>query len=237
MTEREILAAEHALRLLEGKEGLEARRLQSTDAAFAADVLAWQERLAPLFDEIAPVEPGSDLWQRIERALGEVGAGADILAMRRTIRRWQGATALAAAASIALALVAVPPLLREPTPAPAAQTQEPAPLLVASLGGAEAPGSIAATFVPQTGELLITATALLDRPGRSQQLWIIPVGGAPISLGLLTTDQPSRRRLPTTLAAQFRPGATVALSVEPIGGSPTGSPTGPVIAAGSLQTV
>ena len=237
MTERELLAAEHALRLLEGKEALEARRLEKTNAPFAADVLAWQERLAPFVDEIAAVEPGPDLWQRIERALGKHGAGADILAMRRTIRRWQGATALAAAVAIALALVAVPPLLREPAPAPAPRTQEPALLLVASLGDAEAPGSIAATFVPQTGELLVTATAVAGRSGRSPQLWVIQEGGAPISLGLLAPDQPSRRRLPASIVAQFRPGATVALSIEPFGGSPTGAPTGPVVAAGTLQTI
>jgi anti-sigma-K factor RskA len=29
-------------------------------------------------------------------------------------------------------------------------------------------------------------------------------------------------------------GATIAISVEPRGGSPTGAPTGPVIASGSL---
>jgi anti-sigma-K factor RskA len=37
------------------------------------------------------------------------------------------------------------------------------------------------------------------------------------------------------MAAQLAEGATLALSVEPTGGSPTGLPTGAVIAAGKLQ--
>ncbi|TIW60287.1 MAG: anti-sigma factor, partial [Mesorhizobium sp.] len=32
-------------------------------------------------------------------------------------------------------------------------------------------------------------------------------------------------------------GAVLAVSVEPIGGSPTGQPTGPVVAAGDLKGI
>jgi anti-sigma-K factor RskA len=41
--------------------------------------------------------------------------------------------------------------------------------------------------------------------------------------------------LPAILAAELRRGATLAVSVEPAGGSPTGLPTGPVIAAGTFE--
>jgi anti-sigma-K factor RskA len=238
MTEREILAAEHALRLLEGEELMEARRLQAAEPAFAAEVVAWEERLAPLFNEIAPVEPGPELWGRIERAMAGNGSGAQVIAMRRKVRRWQVATALAAAAAFALGLLAVPPLLQPPAPPPAAPAeQRPAPVLIASLGDEETPGAIAVTFVPDQRELLVTTAAVPARAERSHQLWLIPAGGSPISLGLVETGQPLRRQLPTELAARFRTGATVALSLEPAGGSPTGQPTGPVLAAGSLQAI
>ena len=239
MTERELLAAEHALRLLEGDEAEQARGLNATDPAFASDVLAWQGRLNPLLEEFEPVHPGADLWPRIERALGERGSGADVTALRRRVRRWQGISALVAAAAAALALVTVPTVLRQSAPvtSPPAQPQRRAPTLFASLGDPEVPGSVAIAFEPQAGELLVTATALEDETDRSRELWIIPAGGAPVSLGRLDPEQPFRRRLPTQVAAQFRTGATVAMSLEPLGGSPTRSPTGPVVATGILQAV
>ena len=235
MTDRELLAAEHALRLLEGEELMEARRLHAEDPSFAAEVSSWEDRFAPFLNEIAPVAPGQHIWEHIQRAIGGAKPGADIIAMRRKVRRWQGFTGLAAAAAVALALVAVPPLFRRPAPPPAAE--RPQPVLIASLGDQQAPGSVAVTFVPGTGDLLVTASAIERPPGRDHQLWIIPDGGTPISLGLISTEQSVKRRLSPALAAQFRAGATVALSREPSGGSPTGQPTGPVVAAGELQMI
>ncbi|CAA9511314.1 MAG: hypothetical protein AVDCRST_MAG09-1383 [uncultured Sphingomonas sp.] len=235
MTDRELLAAEHALRLLEGEELVEARRLHAEDRSFAAEVSSWEERFAPFFDEIPPVAPGAPVWERIRRAVGGAEPGADVIMMRRKVRRWQGLTGLAAAAAVALALAAVPPLLRRPAPPPAAE--RPAPVLIASLGDQQSPGSVAVTFVPGASDLLVTASAIERPPGRDHQLWIIPDGGAPISLGVISTEQSAKRRLSPALAAQFRAGATVALSREPSGGSPTGQPTGPVVAAGELQAV
>jgi anti-sigma-K factor RskA len=235
MTDREILAAEHALRLLESEELVEARRLQTEDRSFAAEVSRWEERFAPFFDELAPVTPEEHVWERIRRVVGGAKAGAEIIAMRRKVRRWQGFTGLAAAAAVALALLAVPPLLRRPaTPPPA---ERPAPVLIASLGDQQSPGSVAVTFVPGASDLLVTASAIERPPGRDHQLWIIPDGGTPISLGVVSTEESVKRRLSPALAAQFRAGATVALSREPSGGSPTGQPTGPVVAAGELQAI
>jgi anti-sigma-K factor RskA len=42
-------------------------------------------------------------------------------------------------------------------------------------------------------------------------------------------------QVPDDIAEQLRRGATLAVSVEPAGGSPTGLPTGPVIASGALE--
>ena len=235
MTERELLAAEHALRLLTGEELMEARRLEADDLAFRSEVRAWTVRFAPLLDEIAPIEPGPELWRRIEGALAEPRQTAEVIILRRKVRRWQALSGLAAAAAAVLALVALPPLLA-PSPVPPAAPQA-APVLIASLGDPQAPGAVAVTFVPERAELLVTASAIERRAGRDHQLWIIPAGGSPISLGLVPTDQSIKRRVPAALAAQFRTGATIALSREPTGGSPTGQPTGPVVASGPLQTV
>ena len=41
-------------------------------------------------------------------------------------------------------------------------------------------------------------------------------------------------QLADALASLLQQGATIAISVEPPGGSPTGAPTGPVVASGAL---
>ena len=66
------------------------------------------------------------------------------------------------------------------------------------------------------------------------ELWLIPQGGRPHSLGLIQPGQPIRLTIPPELSGSVIKDATLAVSLEPPGGSPTGQPTGPVIAAGPL---
>lgn len=65
-------------------------------------------------------------------------------------------------------------------------------------------------------------------PAHAHELWLIVGDAAPVSLGLLGQT--------TTVALHLAPeGAVLAVSLEPAGGSPTGQPTGPVIAMGKLE--
>ena len=82
--------------------------------------------------------------------------------------------------------------------------------------------------------LTIVPAALLTADKQSMQLWLIPEGGKPHSLGLIAAGQPVQINVPPELVNQFGAGATLAVSLEPPGGSPTGQPTGDVIAAGNL---
>ena len=77
-------------------------------------------------------------------------------------------------------------------------------------------------------------------PGKlDRELWAIIGVDAPVSLGVL----PSRLyfgirvviSVPENLRGDFQK-ATLAISEEPVGGSPTGAPTGAVLAAGALAT-
>jgi len=43
--------------------------------------------------------------------------------------------------------------------------------------------------------------------------------------------------VPRELAARMTPDTALAVSMEPPGGSPTGQPTGPVIASGKLASL
>lgn len=226
------LAAEHALRLLEGGELLEARRRVSDNAAFAAEVAWWEDRLAPMLDEISDETPSPQLWSRIVKRLDE--PGDNVLTLKRQVARWRSAAAAAAVAAAVLLALELRPVA--PLPAPAPQVQS-SPLLLASLAGEEAPEALTVAYRPDTRELVI-APARIEAPAdRARQLWLIPEGGQPISLGLVASEGVQRRIMVADVGERFASGATIAVSDEPSDGSPTGQPTGAVLAAGSLGSV
>lgn len=236
MSERDILAGEYALRLLDGEELLAARRLMAESDDFAAAVAEWERRFAPLAQELGEQTLPPGLWERIEAALDRRVDDPAELGLRRRLRRWQGLTGLstvtAIAASFALFLVlrAEPPIV--PVPAPTESVAS--PVLVASVA-TETSGSLAVTYLPDRGDLVVVPAALEIPAGRARQLWLIPEGGTPISLGLVQAGEAAPWRIAAVTARLFARGATVAVSDEPEGGSPTGQPTGAVLGAGVLQ--
>lgn len=234
--ERDLRAAEYALGLLDSREMREARVLAATDPDFAEAVARWEARLAPLFDEVPGAEPAPDMWDRIERSIPALPAGDEnVVQFGRSLRRWRAFGGAMAAIAASLALLVGYQVMREaPIPAPTAQ---PAPVLVASLSSEQANTSLSVAYEPRQSSLLVTPGRLTGAPGHDHELWIIPAGGSPVSLGLVRAGAPARIQVPARLAPHFRSRSTIALSVEPTGGSPTGQPTGPVVAAGELVTI
>jgi anti-sigma-K factor RskA len=218
----EILAGELALGLLEGSDRAAALRLMLADPGFARRVYAWRAYLAPFDDAIAELSPPTGLWRSIDRRL----SGAD----RGALVRWRAAaiaaTALAAALLGVIALRAPAPL-RVPVAAPA-------PQLVAQLGAPQAT-ALLAVYEDQGGNLIVRP-AVVDAHDRDAELWVIPKGGKPVSLGVIARDRPTRVALGTRRSLLSR-DAILAVSLEPIGGSPTGQPTGPVVAQGAISTI
>ena len=234
--ERGELAAEYALGLLDGEDAARARSLAASDPGFADEVAGWSGWLAPLLDEVEPIAPPERVLAAIEQRLGERPEAADnVHYLRRRVTVWRGFAvgASALAASLALVLVTRPQTIERPpvvTPAPA-----PAPM-VAMMEAEGSEAKLVATWDAGAKSLVVAAAAgIAPAAGRSHELWVIPADGTPRSLGLLPGAQPLHLRVAGPLAAQVAEGVTLALSVEPTGGSPTGLPTGPVIAAGKLE--
>ena len=108
------------------------------------------------------------------------------------------------------------------------------PQLIAQLG-APAATALLAVYEDQGGNLIVRP-AVVDAKDRDAELWIIPKGGKPVSLGVIARDRPTRVALGTRRPL-FARDAILAVSLEPIGGSPTGQPTGPVVAQGIISNI
>lgn len=231
------LAGEYALGLLTGDELAEARRRFAEDAEFRAEVGRWLGRLAPLLDEIPAAQPPATLWRRIEQNLGSGRAANDNeTSLRRRVAIWRGATAaaLAVAASLALVMITRPDPVIPPavTPAPVGQP------LFASLSDEGQATRLFASWNPAEGRLVIAEANAVEVPaGSDRELWVIPAGGAPQSLGTIGGEARAVVQPGDALTAELREGATLAVSIEPAGGSPTGQPTGPVVVTGTLEPV
>lgn len=240
--EDRLLAAELAIGLLAGEERSRAEARASDDVDFAREVEWWQQQLAPLLETGADVPPPEHLRERIEArlrvpvldtpALNEPLRGRAADGRRAARWRWIGiGGALGALAASIVAWVVTPP----PPVAPPPVIARAPSLLVASLASTSGDAK-PVTIVIERERATVRLAGAIDVPSnRVGQLWRIAPGGKPISLGVLPAVTASRLRLArATLPVA---GDQVAISVEPSGGSPTGQPTGPVIAAGALAEV
>jgi len=226
-----LLAAELVIGLLAAEEAAAAEARRAQDADFAAEVAWWETRFAPLFDQYREVAPPPHLAARIEAMLA-----LPHVAGRTPRVHWRslaiGATGGALAASFAAWLL-TPVVVTAPAP-PVTTPARPAGLMVAQLAWtdkAKVPAPVA-IVEPALGSVRLTRG--VDTPAdRDGQLWRIPAGGTPVSLGLLPRG--GAREVRVALANLPATGSTLAISIEPRGGSPTGQPTGPVVAAGTLE--
>ena len=228
------LAAEFALGVLTGDDLRQARDLARSDARFRAEVARWSGRLAPLLEEVEPSMPPTSAWQVIESRIGGTPAGANVVQLRRRVGQWRAfATAMTALAACLGIFIVV-----RPSPPPSVLVQRPVesqPLL-AMLGNDQRETQVVASWDPGARRLVLAVTgAMPSDPSHAHELWVIPPGGKPRSLGTMGASKQMHMQLADALAKLLQQGATIAISVEPAGGSPTGAPTGPVVASGSLK--
>jgi anti-sigma-K factor RskA len=98
-----------------------------------------------------------------------------------------------------------------------------------------APGSSARAFVSRQSGLAFAANQLPALPAdKVYQLWVIPVGQAPVNAGLLAPDASGHATLFFPMPADMPPAAVIAVTVEPAGGVP--QPTGDKALVGAVAT-
>lgn len=235
------LALDFALGALDGVTMRRAELRLRSDPAFARDVAHWQEQLEPLTNEIRGVSPPRAVWTAVDRELFRAApvraAEARTQSVWATLAIWR---AVAFGAS-GVAAVALGLLVSRPGPAPVvAPSAAPAgSLLAASMASTDNAKAvlITATYDPSRGAVILTPAAADDSRGLTPELWVIVGKNPPKSLGVIDLKDPQAHRIPDAMRAQMSNGATLAISLEPAGGSPTGLPTGPVVAAGKLTKI
>ncbi|WP_327516825.1 anti-sigma factor [Sphingomonas sp.] len=231
--ERELLAAELALGVLEGDALAAANRRLLTDAAFAEEVEAWRDRLAGMALDVPEETPPDELWSRIERAIDGTGPAPVVdLVPRRQLRRWQFGTAAAGAVAAALAVMLVIPG-PEPSIIPPPTQIAAQPAIVAQLRGEGEGPLVAARYDPSTAQLRLVAQDMGDDP-RVPELWIIPEDGIPRSLGVIQPAGDTQLTVAEGHRSMLHDGATLAITMEPRATAPHPAPTGPRVAAGKI---
>nr|WP_246450684.1 anti-sigma factor [Sphingomonas rhizophila] len=109
------------------------------------------------------------------------------------------------------------------------------PVMVAAIAGEDKIVRMVATYDPASRHLVVADAAPVPTPsGRSHELWMIPAGGKPVSMGVMPSGKPMVATIEPAKATAFVDGLTLAVSDEPAGGSPTGQPTGDMLASGAL---
>jgi anti-sigma-K factor RskA len=216
----ELLAAEYALGVLAEAERAAARERVARERAFAELVAQWEQRLAPWAAEIGEVPPHAQVWERILARLPSQAAPRPSLWQNIAFWRPFALASGALAAACIGALIYFGSLSREA-------------LLVAELNG-NGKHALVATIDPRRSAVLAVPANLAVTGNRVPELWLIVPGKDPRSLGLIDPQKPVALPIPATLLAEATSEAALAISLEPPGGSPTGQPTGPVIAVGPL---
>ena len=217
-----VLAGEYALGLLAPEDAalFDARMAKQPD--LRALYAEWAEDFAGFTDDIPDAAPPATLKARIDADLFNAAPS-----VRRPFAGWRGIGWLvggAVAAAMAVLLATNAGLLGP---------QPDVPGYTASIAAEDGSLVLAASYDAAGGLLYVERRWGAAPAGRALELWLIAGGNAPVSLGVLPVDGTAQLTIAVDLRMQMN-GGILAISDEPPGGSPTGAPTGSVLATGTV---
>ena len=215
-----VLVAEYTLGLMDPTEAESFAKKITQDSTLKAEYIRWSEHFNNLANEIEEVEPPARLKADIYKRLFSE-AETDSTESSWFNFRWAGALVFTSVLAVMLYLNM-----------PASFS----PGYTAQLSSEEINLSVTALYDQQQQSLKMTNFTGIAAPGRDFELWLIVADNAPVSLGVLAASTSRNINIPSEFAASVN-GATLALSDEPVGGSPTGSPTGEVLVAATVEAI
>jgi anti-sigma-K factor RskA len=227
----DALAAQYALGTLTPRARRRLAALSRQDSAVASALRDWELRLAALADAVPGVTPPPRVWQGIRGRLGlDDGAPPRAGSARAapwwaSLSLWRGLAFAGFALAFALGVTMLAP-----------RSERPDERIVVVLAGQDAKPALIATADRGGRFLTVKALEPVDlAPGRALELWALPEGKDPRSLGLIAASGMERIPLGAPAGIAFQSIPALAVSLEPAGGSPSGKPTGQVLYSGSVQ--
>jgi len=227
LTGDDALAAEYVLGVLPADERDAVANRIAKDQAFARLVEDWEDRLSPLGQAYSEAVPPASVKAALDRRLFAADTPAARSGFWQSLTLWRSV----AAALAALLLLLAVPLIRSSLE-PEDQTR-----LIALLSAEGSTVSYVAIYEPAKSAVDLSRVGAAQPGSRDFELWVIAKGDAPVSMGVIPAGETAKIELSDALRARVAQGATLAISDEPKGGSPTGQPTGPVVAAGELRNI
>jgi anti-sigma-K factor RskA len=221
-----LKAAEFVLGVMPNAERTAFARRVTNEATLRSTVAFWENHFANLAEQIAPVSPPPEIWDRLERRMFPQDRTAPA-SWWNNLAFWRGASLAALTGMATLAAVLyVTPLSQQPTTEP----------LIAEVAAQDGTIRLATLYDPASGILKINRVEGAATKGRSFELWLIEGKNEPVSLGVLPDTPKASIAIANSLRAKM-PDATLAISDEPAGGSPTGQATGAVLAIGKIHSI
>ncbi|MEL6528452.1 MAG: anti-sigma factor [Pseudomonadota bacterium] len=243
--ERELLASELALGLLDGEDLARARRLQLGDPDFAALVAKAQHEIAPLHEGFSEATVPETLKAKVNAAIDDQSSISGPSSLDPADYGGTGSWPILAIAASLVALALVGVLTFQALVQPAGDPPE----RVAGSGQAsKAKQYVAQLATQEDGQFLVVRweadRELIEVRGigladenLAPELWIIPADGTPRSFGTAQGDGRGELAVPAELAPFLIDGATLAVTMEDPAGSPHEAPTPPIIATGTLTEI
>jgi len=235
---RSILAAEYVLGTMRGQARRRFEHWLKSDPALRREMGRWEARLDPLCNTLPEVQPGAAVWKQIEAQINPSRdpASAGTTSWLGSLAFWRWTSfASAGLASVLLAFIVVNTGRSDPT------ALDEAMVVVMEDSETRNPSMSVAWATEGRGKpkLRIRVIGHAEMaPGTAWELWALPNGNEPPrSLGLINTHETQWVEVPEELRHQLNKAAGMAMSLEPAGGSPTGRPSGPVLASGKCLRI
>jgi anti-sigma-K factor RskA len=230
-----VLAGEYVVGVLDALKRQQVQARMQTDAEFARRVEQWETRFAPLLADVEPLEAPAAVWEVICQRLGFTPQQPAKSGFWESLGFWRAATVMASVVAVAAIVFSIQHPGSVNAPPTAQQPTELNPQPVTPLQHADgSPGWLASVDVARGTVLMVPVPAAPDAQGRVPELWLIPAGKAPVSLGAVSLSQSQSVTVPAQARADLVAGATLAITFEPAAGIPHAAPSTAVVAKGTI---
>ncbi|GAA5617105.1 hypothetical protein Brsp03_01244 [Brucella sp. NBRC 12951] len=222
----DVLAGEYVLGVLSNEKRRQVEQRMLHDKEFALLVERWQISFSHFNDDYQELPVNENIFGEIEKRLfGSTQDAGHTVSLWSSVIFWRWvslATTIAAGVAIIFAFGGN-------------LTSKNSGPLVAELSATDVRVNLLASYDPASGYLQVIPVAAGASGEKSLELWLVLQKGNPVSLGIFKPGKEGELTIPLELRDDITAGTTLAVSLEPFGGSPTGVPSGPIVASGIVR--